>query len=95
MADILIRGMEMPKDHSLWLWIEQDGTVYNLKPAYGGGLQGQYIVLPPHGRLIDADALFAEMENAGWYVNADRDEVAEALLEQANTIVPAEGGNKT
>lgn len=35
MADILIRGMEMPKERNLWLCIKTDGTVYNIKP---GGL---------------------------------------------------------
>ena len=37
-------------------------------------------------RLIDADALFAEFENVGWYNNADRDEVAERLILQTPTI---------
>ena len=37
-------------------------------------------------RLIDADALFAEFENADWYNNADRDEIAERLVLQAPTI---------
>lgn len=37
-------------------------------------------------RLIDADALFAEFENVGWYNNADRDEIAEPLILQAPTI---------
>ena len=37
-------------------------------------------------RLIDADALFAEFENADWYNNADRDEIAEQLILQSPTI---------
>lgn len=37
-------------------------------------------------RPIDADALFAEFENVGWYNNADRDEIAEPLILQAPTI---------
>ena len=37
-------------------------------------------------RVIDADALFAEFENADWYNNADRDEIAEHLVLQAPTI---------
>ena len=37
-------------------------------------------------RLIDADTLFAEFENVGWYNNADRDEIAEPLILQAPTI---------
>ena len=31
-------------------------------------------------KLIDSDALFRAMENAGWYNNSDRDEVAERLV---------------
>lgn len=37
-------------------------------------------------RPIDADALFAEFENVGWYNNADRDEIAEPLILQSPTI---------
>lgn len=37
-------------------------------------------------RYIDADALFAELENVDWYNNADRDEIAEWLVLQAPTI---------
>lgn len=37
-------------------------------------------------RLIDADALFKAFENAAWYNNADRDDVAEELLLNAPTI---------
>ena len=37
-------------------------------------------------RLIDADELFAELENVDWYNNADRDEIAERLVLQAPTI---------
>ena len=37
-------------------------------------------------RLIDADALWHNMETADWYNNADRDEVAEPLVLHAPTI---------
>lgn len=37
-------------------------------------------------RPIDADALFKEFENAAWYNNADRDDVAEELLLDAPTV---------
>lgn len=36
--------------------------------------------------LISRDALFSEFENAGWYDNADRDDVAEELLLNAPTV---------
>ena len=37
-------------------------------------------------RIINADALFREMEKAQWYNNADRDEIAEELVLNAPTI---------
>lgn len=37
-------------------------------------------------RLIDGDALFRSMEEAEWYNNADRDEIAEELVLNAPTI---------
>ena len=37
-------------------------------------------------RLIDADALWHNMEAADWYNNADRDEVAEPLVLRSPTI---------
>lgn len=37
-------------------------------------------------RLIDADALWHNMETADWYNNADRDEVAEPLVLCSPTI---------
>lgn len=37
-------------------------------------------------RLIDADTLFRKMEEAEWYNNADRDEIAETLVLNAPTI---------
>lgn len=45
----------------------------------------------PHGRLIDADELFKEMERKGWFDAADRDK-AEDLVLDAPTIIPAEEG---
>lgn len=37
-------------------------------------------------RLIDADALWHNMETADWYNNADRDEVIEPLVLRSPTI---------
>lgn len=39
-------------------------------------------------RLIDADVLFRAMEEAEWYNNRDRDEIAEKLVLDAPTIEP-------
>ena len=49
------------------------------------------VPVPPHGRLIDADELFKEMERKGWFDNADRDK-AEDLVLVAPTIIKAEEG---
>lgn len=59
---ILVNGMEMPKDKSLWLCIHPDGTVYNIKPDHGGGRQGKAVFIPPHGRCIDADKVRQEID---------------------------------
>ena len=57
MADILIRGMEMPKKgNPLTVLIYPDGTATWKDREY------KAIPVPPHGRLIDADAL---MNNIG------------------------------
>ena len=47
------------------------------------------ILVPPHGRLSDADALFKEFERRGWYNNADRD-LAEDYLLDFPTVIPEE-----
>lgn len=49
------------------------------------------VPVPPHGRLIDADELFKEMERKGWFDNADRDK-AEDIVLAAPTIMEAEDG---
>lgn len=102
MADILIRGIEMPKDgcrdcifvNRKWrgdvcpiLKREVTGNVER------GGFQTDCPILPlpeVHGRLIDADALRPAFAKATWEF---RDGYTfEWLLAHAPTIVPAEGG---
>ena len=88
MADILIRGMKMPKEGYLPLNIYPDGRVscnfdYDCARA---------VPLPEgHGRLIDADALLNNngvgTQIAGWGKM-----VHETAIAYAPTIVPAEGG---
>lgn len=89
---VLIKGIKMPlkaEGCEVIIRIQPDGTVLN---ATGIHLYAKAIEIPtPHGRLIDADALFRVMENMPWYDNADRDEVAEELVMDAPTIIEAEG----
>lgn len=57
---ILIKGMDMPNPQSrpLWCVIHSDGTVEYDSGDYGWQILKQAAVpVPPHGRLIDADAL--------------------------------------
>ena len=49
---ILINGMELPKDNVRVLVLHPDGRVID---EWGNAYQAS--LLPPHGRLIDADAL--------------------------------------
>lgn len=55
MSDLLIKGMEMPKDKPLIIKINPDGAVSstfdNDYRKYAA------IPVPPHGRLIDADEI--------------------------------------
>ena len=62
MADILIRGMEMPKDGRITIQIGADGAVYFVEKctimAEKYEKSSHAVPLPAgHGRLIDADAL--------------------------------------
>ena len=96
MADILIRGFEMPTDASLWLLIRPDGTVHKLKVCGKHGEPQQGVAVPlteGHGRLIDADALMPDFVKARWAFFSDGDTFLQ-LLKHATTIVPAEGGGE-
>lgn len=82
MADILIRGMEMPKEPTP-LTLYPDGRWND----YTDGANGEFLPLPErHGRLGDLDAL--EKELAFDYAYA-----AAKVCHNAPTVIPAEGGN--
>lgn len=83
---VLIKGTELPKDHVRVLVLHPDGRAID---EWGNTYQAS--LLPPHGRLIDADELFKEMERKGWFDNADRDKVEDLVL-AAPTILEAEEG---
>ena len=90
MSDILIKGMEMPTEREGFnLTIKYNGLVFDT----GTGIQvAEAHELPPHGRLIDADALKAE----GWELQRFRhDEYGCSITcrsldsEDIPTIIPA------
>lgn len=100
---ILIKGMEMPEagEHVLLLHVYHDGTAsiigahrhYKNEPF-------EIVPVPPHGRLIDADAVTdAAMEDIlGWEdAGCDRSDYRAFLdnyIEDAPTIIPAERGSE-
>ena len=92
---ILITDLEMPTEReSFNLTIKYNGTVLDTET----GIQvAEAYELPPHGRLIDADALMKELE-----IDDSDDRTGAALLmavflevlKSAPTIIPAEEGEK-
>ena len=93
---ILIKGMDMPNDGGITVNIYADGVV----TYYSGETIGEAVSIPPHGRLIDADAL----EDEGADVHEDimcGDYVEDAIwgfshymIRNAPTIIPAESEGK-
>lgn len=92
---VLIEGMERPKQ-GIVINIYADGRVTNHFDEFGTTI-GKAVSIPPHGRLIDADAMFKdicdsidEMTTIGvavdgqWLWNKLND-----TLENAPTIIPA------
>lgn len=103
MVDILIRGMEMPKDDRITIQIGADGAVYFVEKctimAEKYEKSSHAVPLPEgHGRLGDLDRLFEVMGQDAdrWIVDEvsmiETDDVLDAI-QNAPTIVPAEGVN--
>ena len=113
MADIIIKGMGMPKtcqecplNVSIYTYDGGDETCalnawdgYSEQPKTTRHPDCPLVPLPEgHGRLIDADRLFEVMGQDAdrWIVDEvsmiETDDVLDAI-QNAPTIVPAEGGN--
>lgn len=92
MADILIRGIEMPDNVEgceVIIRIQPNGEVLSAHKFHIGATA---IPLPEgHGRLGDLDALMPDFVKARWEFFSDGDTFLR-LLKNAPTIVPAEGG---
>lgn len=91
---ILIPGMKMPTGRPIRIEITADGAVREIIDPFLVIPSGTAIELPPHGRLIDADAFlarnayFADRE----FVNPMYDDTLKDLIDRADTILPADGG---
>ena len=87
MSNILIRGMKLPIfEHQSWdIRHGADGKWYivDTNAETSDGEWHEIVPVPPHGRLIDADALEDELGrfcNDNWVYNT---------LHHAPTIIPA------
>lgn len=97
---VYIKGMVMPKEGFVEILIRDDGTVQQTGQSYRIGGTDYYtpyvgempvmyeaVPIPPHVRLIDADALMDEAYQPGAYGYVDA-----MQIENAPTIIPAEEG---
>lgn len=78
MADVLIKGMEMPKEGFVEILIRSDGTIVQTGQSkrlngrdyyvpYEGAIPQLFtaVSIPPHGRLIDADEAIKTIRGLG------------------------------
>lgn len=93
MADVLIRGMEMPEYcYECPLSNAEGGYCQFYKDSYRWSYERPascpLVFLPEgHGRLIDADALAERCDSPNWCVWLNE-------IQDVPTIVPAEGDGK-
>ena len=97
MADILIKGLEMPKKGNIALLLYSDGSVEICgtgslsKPLYGVPVE-KAVALPEHGRLIDADELEKAAEKmviCDSYEHTIAHEMTKGLLKIAPSVLEA------
>lgn len=89
---IIITGLEIPTEReSFNLTIKYNGTVLDTETEIQ---VAEAYELPPHGRLIDADALFEEVYKV-WGTEYDASECNSLMgfINEAPTIIPAEPCN--
>lgn len=93
MADILIRGMEMPEPgQSILVAQNWYGSIYaRLEP---NGNFCPIVQLPErHGRIVDAAEILEKANNSPWF-DGSLSELGLLLGSEVTTIVPAEGGGE-
>lgn len=106
---VYIRGMEMPTNcawcrflqstgpipkRELFCGIDTNNNIHDYKPDKGCPL----VSIPPHGRLIDADALMENEENISfkdeWHMTVTEAFVSVKNIAHAPTIIEAEEGER-
>ena len=99
-VSILIKGVKMPKEgnYEARLNVNRDGTALLFLHGECGGREAKEI--PPHGRLIDADALMRDIQEHDYLVRDEYNSIGNgmftegiryAITEVAPTIIEAEG----
>lgn len=92
MANILIKGMEMPQERKMFV-IEADGSVWvQIADTSYFCTGSKAVALPEHGRLCDLDSLIEHETYNIEQALFDTDEVLEDLK---NTPVIVEANNGT
>ena len=93
---LYIQGIELPKEQNVptWAVIFSNGEVRIYKDGFNtdqGNGKGTAIPVPPHGRLINADALFEKVYKAwGTEYDAGESNWFMDMINEAPTIIPAE-----
>ena len=88
---VYIKGTKMPTDRE---WVDvrifRDGTAI-VTGERAHREEHKVIYLPPHGRLVDADALYIEILNRG-IDGLQMDDFSEIqqVIEDAQTVIEAE-----
>lgn len=98
MADILIKGMEMPKGLGKTITIYPNGTVRVWVNNKGSGelLEQRAVPVPPHGDLVDRDEIIEAGKSHPTYKNSKIVKAvvdkACCLLETATVVIPKNEG---
>lgn len=87
MADILIKGLKMPKDKPISILLYPGGEAYVWEPTDMTGQKYKATVLPPHGRCIDADKLHFTSSALNM---AEFDYIRRYRIDRAPTIIERE-----
>ena len=99
MSDLLIRGMKLPKSCS-WCFCMASCKLWKniMYPEFNRHRNCPLIPVPPHGRLIDADALWVEINkicdrrDAGIITDLTCLQQILSALRHAPTFIPKEDG---
>lgn len=90
MSDVLIKGMKMPKDKPIRIVLNPNGQLFVDHGVHF--TEYEAVELPPHGRLIDADAMSEKY--GGWYTEEGTEEgfigVLKYLIAEQQTIIEAD-----